>query len=167
MTAVSVRPAVSYRSAAPRAVVMRPVAGTAAGVGAAVRRPPVCADVAVRPVPAGAGPARRAPAGVGASARRSPVRLTRRGRAVVVGLFLNLTVAVVAAVLLLAGSGSPDERHAATSTVVVQSGDTLWGIATQLDPRADPRATMAELRRLNGLTGSTIQAGQELILPVR
>jgi LysM repeat protein len=134
MTAVSVRPAVSYRSAAPRAVVMRPAVGTAAGAG---------------------------------QRDRMPVRLTRRGRAVVVGLLLNLAVAAVVTVLAVLGAASPADQHAATSAVVVQSGDTLWSIAAQVDPQGDPRATIAELRRLNGLSGSTIEAGQELILPVR
>jgi nucleoid-associated protein YgaU len=159
MTAVSVRPAVSYRPAVSGVVVMRPVGGAVAGTGT---RLAVAVPVQTRrrTVGAAAESARR-PAG------HTPVRLTRRGRAVVVGLLLNLAVAAVVTLLALAGAGTPADRHAATSSVVVQSGDTLWSIATQLDPQGDPRATIAELRRLNGLSGSTIEAGQELALPVR
>jgi LysM repeat protein len=51
--------------------------------------------------------------------------------------------------------------------MVVGTGDTLWTVATEVDPQGDPRATIAELRRLNGLTGSTIEVGQELVLPTR
>jgi nucleoid-associated protein YgaU len=94
------------------------------------------------------------------------VRLTRRGRAVVIGLLLNLAVALIAAVALMASSG-PADTHTATATVVVQPGDTLWGIATKAAPSADPRATIAELKRLNHLGGTAIEVGQELILPSR
>jgi LysM repeat protein len=94
------------------------------------------------------------------------VRLTRRGRAVVTGLFLNLLVAGLVAVLL-AGGSAPADRPAATGTVVVQAGDTLWSIAKRVDPAGDPQRTVAELRELNGLQASTIEVGQQLVLPAR
>jgi nucleoid-associated protein YgaU len=95
----------------------------------------------------------------------APLRLTRRGRAVVVGLLLNLAVAGAGA-LTLAGSSAPADRPAATSTVVVQPGDTLWSIARDLDPTGDPRRALAELKELNDLRGSTIEVGRQLLLPV-
>ncbi|HEY0486291.1 MAG TPA: LysM peptidoglycan-binding domain-containing protein [Mycobacteriales bacterium] len=130
---------------------------TAVSVRPAVLRRPAASRVVVMRPAAGVGS--------GTAVTSTPVRLTRRGRAVVVGLLLNVAVAAAAVLLALAGSGAPADRNASTSTVVVQSGDTLWGIATRVDPHGDPRATMAELRRLNGLSGSTIEAGQELVLP--
>ena len=102
----------------------------------------------------------------GGATRPARVRLTRRGRAVVLGLLLNLAVAVVA-VFAVVGSGPAADSQAATATVVVRSGDTLWGIATRAKPQADPRQTIAELRRLNHLTSASIEVGQELILPAR
>jgi nucleoid-associated protein YgaU len=167
MTAVSVRPAVAYRPAAVfRGVGVRPAI---AGQGVALAVPSV--ELAVRP-PAGPAPVRPARPTIAVrpavrAGSRTPVRLTRRGRAVAVGLLLNLAVAAVVAVLALAASATPADRHAATSTVVVGSGDTLWSIAKRVDPQGDPRATIAELRSLNGLSGSTIEVGQELYLPVR
>jgi LysM repeat protein len=96
----------------------------------------------------------------------APVRLTRRGRVVVFALLLCLAIGAVSAVAVAssaASAGTPP-RHA---TTVVGAGDTLWGIATAWDPAGDPRETIAELRRLNGLSGSTVDLGQELILPAR
>ena len=99
-------------------------------------------------------------------AAQSPVRLTRRGRIVVLAALVLLAVATVSTVAV-ASSASPAGRARPHATMVVGTGDTLWTVATEVDPQGDPRATIAELRRLNGLTGSTIEVGQELVLPAR
>lgn len=54
---------------------------------------------------------------------------------------------------------------AASETVTVQPGDTLWGLATSRYPDADVRRKVFEIEQLNGLRGSTIQAGQRLRMP--
>ena len=57
--------------------------------------------------------------------------------------------------------GAPNEQ-AASSTYVVQPGDTLYGIAVQLN--VDPQA----LAEANGITDpSWLEAGQVLIVPGR
>ncbi|MCP2343858.1 LysM peptidoglycan-binding domain-containing protein [Actinomadura rupiterrae] len=99
--------------------------------------------------------------------------MTRRGRVVVV-LF-------VAGVVLLAlwGTGAlsaraggkerpgrpvPDAQR--TASVVVRPGDTLWGIAQQAEPGADPRRTVQRILKLNGLPDDTlVQPGQRLRVP--
>ena len=53
-----------------------------------------------------------------------------------------------------------------TEIVVVHAGDTLWSIASAAKPTADPRATIAEIKALNALPDSSIQAGQALVVPV-
>jgi nucleoid-associated protein YgaU len=53
----------------------------------------------------------------------------------------------------------------ATEAVVVQRGDTLWGIAAQRYPNEDVRVKVGEIERLNGLGGPELQAGQSLKLP--
>lgn len=109
---------------------------------------------------------RAAAAGRRPAAAPAPVRLTRRGRVVLFALLVCLAVgaASAAAVASSAAQAGPPPRH---ETTVVGAGDTLWGIARAWDPTGDPRATLAELRRLNGLSGSTVVVGQELILPAR
>jgi nucleoid-associated protein YgaU len=50
--------------------------------------------------------------------------------------------------------------------VVVQPGDTLWGLAERYAPAGtDPRRWAAEVERLNGLPGGRLLAGQVLLLP--
>lgn len=93
------------------------------------------------------------------------IRLTRRGR-------LALLVAAVVCMLVgfslgttlsfTAGSISPP---AASHSIVVQPGQTLWGIATQVAPHADPRATVQQIIVLNHLSSTGVQAGETLAVP--
>lgn len=92
-------------------------------------------------------------------------RLTRRGRlTLVVGLVLLLLAAFSlgrAATTQAATTAPPSPVHAVT----VQPGETLWGVATRLAPGRDPRVVVEQIRRLNGLTGASLRAGQQLRLP--
>jgi LysM domain len=99
---------------------------------------------------------------VGARAGR-PVRLTRRGRLVVLALLVGLVGAIFALAAAPGQAANPGGRPVA----VVQPGDTLWSIAERYAPGRDRFETIAEIRQLNGLDGYTIHAGQRLVLPVR
>ena len=94
------------------------------------------------------------------------VRLTGRGRAAVIGLFLLLALTV--AVLRGAGA-SQAAAHVgaapATQIVVVQPGESLWSIAERVAPSADPRETIARIVSLNGLTSSVLPAAKALVVP--
>jgi len=108
---------------------------------------------------------------VRATLRRStaiepPLRLTRRGRAVLRALVLLLLVALLStAGLALARRADAADPLAPVRYHVVLPGETLWGIATRLDPSADPRETIAELVETNHLPSAAVGAGQRLILP--
>jgi hypothetical protein len=92
-----------------------------------------------------------------------PVRLTRRGRVVVLGLLVALAAFVV---LFVAQPGEAADRPGAMPTTVVRSGDTLWGIAGRHAPGRDRVGMVEEIRRLNHLDGYQIQIGQRLTLPL-
>ena len=106
------------------------------------------------PVAGRPGLARRHSAPVG-------LRVTRRGRLVV--------LAVALLVVLLPGAwramATAQTEGPATVAISVQPGDTLWGIASAIDPGADPRALIAEIRELNALTSSGLVPGQVLVVP--
>lgn len=90
-----------------------------------------------------------------------PVRLTRRGVAVVSAAVALLAVGLV----WLAWRSAPPETGGSRpmpATVVVHDGDTLWSIATEVAPSRDPRAEVAELQRINHLSGVSIAPGQVL-----
>jgi hypothetical protein len=48
---------------------------------------------------------------------------------------------------------------------VVKRGDSLWAIATDRYPGKDPRAAVYDIQQTNQLGGSSIVAGQTLLLP--
>ncbi len=48
----------------------------------------------------------------------------------------------------------------------VEAGDTLWALGQRWAPQTDPRATVAAIRELNGLSPEhQLQAGEVLMLP--
>ena len=97
---------------------------------------------------------------------RSQVRLTQRGRLVVVAVALLIAFAI-GVFVTAAGSvatlepGTPE----ATRLVQVGSGETLWGIASELAENGEVRAMMQRIERLNALDTTVLQAGQRLVVP--
>lgn len=102
-------------------------------------------------------------------ARREPsggYRLTARGRAVALGA----SVAALVAIVVGAGQMVEASSVAATGTepavVVVQSGDTLWGIAQDIAPGVDPRSLVRQIREVNDLGNRAIVPGQSIVVPI-
>jgi nucleoid-associated protein YgaU len=101
---------------------------------------------------------------VTSSVRQRPLRLTRRGRVVVLAFFVLL--ASLASAILLATASRAEERVTGPArSVVVQPRDTLWSIATRAEPDRDPYAAIAEIRRINDLKGFVVHPGQTLKMP--
>ncbi|GAA1948052.1 LysM peptidoglycan-binding domain-containing protein [Microbacterium deminutum] len=97
------------------------------------------------------------------------LRLTVRGRRVLAAaaalpavIALSLAIVGGGAALASRDSGSPAGSFA---TVVVSRGDSLWSIAEEVAPSADPRDVVDAIVRLNALDGVTIAAGQRLAIP--
>lgn len=94
------------------------------------------------------------------------LRLTRRGRAVVVAIALALGGGLV-----LSAQGAVADAPAAAVPVsarTVVAGDTLWSIAGSVaHPGEDRRDVVDELVRLNGLEGVSLQVGQVVLVPER
>lgn len=94
----------------------------------------------------------------------TPVRLTRRGR---VAAFVA-SLAALLAVVVGAGQMADASNEASavqSSSVVVQSGETLWGIAKDVAPGHDPRLVISQIRDLNDLGTRSIVPGQTLVVP--
>lgn len=75
-----------------------------------------------------------------------------------------------AAALMIVGSVQADAETSAsgapaTAVVVVQPGESLWGIAQQIAPGSDPREVVTSIRDLNGLGGAPVIPGQSLVVP--
>lgn len=92
------------------------------------------------------------------------LRLTRRGRVVLVLLVMLLVAPVVTwgATAVASSPGAPTEvrLHA------VQPGETLWGFARELvEPGEDVRHTVARLQELNEMRSGSVRVGELLVLP--
>jgi nucleoid-associated protein YgaU len=92
------------------------------------------------------------------SARRPFGGLRHAGRWLLVVALIVLASWALARVAL--GGTAP-----ATTTVVVQPGDSLWAIAAARYPGADTRERVDAIERLNGLNSPMIVAGETLQLP--
>lgn len=102
-------------------------------------------------------------------APRGGVRLTRRGRLVVVALALAVVAAVVVA--FASGSAATDAASgpAQVRVVTVAPGDTLWALAGEA---ADELGTgvdeaMQRIEELNTIDRGVVYAGQQLRVPTR
>ena len=97
-----------------------------------------------------------------AAPRRGTVRLTHRGRLLVLGLGLAATLGLG----FYAASVSVATDHAEqTRVVTVQPGQTLWDLAAGAAHGGDVRAMMSHLETINHLDSTALQAGQHLRIP--
>jgi len=104
----------------------------------------------------------------GFPARKARLRMTVRGRRVLVVLAAIPLAAGIGFAALSGGSANASGETVATAsfeTVTVLPGDTLWAIAQTVAPNVDPRDAMHEIQKLNALAGSSLQAGQQLAIP--
>lgn len=103
---------------------------------------------------------------VARSATRSTLRLTRRGRLVI----LVGALALLLAGAFFAGAGSAATEHRGTPeptrVVTVDEGDTLWAIASKASGGGDVREMVDRIEQLNALDSPMVVAGQRLRIPV-
>lgn len=117
--------------------------------------------VAQRPTPRPASAVAAAPAPpVGA------VRLTRRGRLALTTSFLVVLLAAFTAFGAASVATGEAGEPVPTQTVMVGSGDTLWGIASAVAAPGETREVMHQIQQLNALSSSGVALGQELAVPI-
>lgn len=130
----------------------RPAAGPAGPAG----RPPVVAASAVRPVRGGCAVRGEAPR----------LRLTRRARRLRAVLILALGLVVGSWLGAVVAGGDGAALHlVGESSVVVESGDSLWSIASSVAGESDVRGVVDRIQELNGLEGTVLVPGQVLRVP--
>jgi LysM domain-containing protein len=103
--------------------------------------------------------------------RRS--RLTRRGRRVLWAAVILLLVAVITPLLLAVASGAQASSHglppsavrAGMRQVVVKPGQSLWSVALNAEPKADPRVVIQQIMEFNALGSQVVVPGESLWVP--
>ena len=79
---------------------------------------------------------------------------------------MALVVVLVALVAAVGGAAAGADDGRPGSRYLVQTGDTLWGVARGIvGPEGDPRPMVEELRDINSLGPGHLPAGTTLILP--
>ncbi len=102
--------------------------------------------------------------------RSGSLRLTRRGRVVLVCVMMAVILAGLwtgARHGARATSGGGRPSATALESVVVGSHDTLWDIAVRARPGVDPRITVQRMIDLNALSTAIVNPGQRVLLPSR
>jgi LysM domain-containing protein len=87
----------------------------------------------------------------------------RRRRLVVLAVVVGLILGLASFGRQADATRSPEATAAQAVLVVVQPGDTLWGIAQALAPDADPRPLVAALGEIAG--DGPLLPGQLLTIP--
>jgi len=120
--------------------------------------------VTAAPVPAAA---HTNAAGSARGTGKSHLRLTARGRRVFTGLAALPLVIAALAFALNGGvaTASSSGSDVPVETVTVEAGQSLWELASDIAPDADPRDVIADLVSFNDLTTTAITPGQQLDVP--
>ncbi|MET3962784.1 Tfp pilus assembly protein FimV [Marmoricola sp. OAE513] len=98
--------------------------------------------------------------------RNSTVRLTRRGRIVVLLAALAAAVVVMVSLSGWATASLDSGTQEPVRTVEVQPGDTLYAIAGEIAGPGEVRDMVHRIKELNSLSGSGLTVGQKLAVPV-
>ncbi len=93
------------------------------------------------------------------------VKLTRRGRSVVVLAFVAFALAVMTALGGWATATLSGGTTEPVRVIEVGRGDTLYGIAGDLAEPGEVRAMVHRIQELNSLPGGQISEGQKLAVP--
>ena len=91
-----------------------------------------------------------------------PFRLNRRGRQV---RALFILLALVSLLFIGGQKVAHASSHSVIVSVTVAPGESLWDIATSVNPNQDPRDTIEQIKALNEIKGSDIEAGTSLMVP--
>jgi hypothetical protein len=112
---------------------------------------------AVRPVAAPERPA------------QAHLHITRRGRLVLTAAVVVAALAVVLGFVLSGGGAvaTDTSAHVHFQHVTVSAGETLWQVAEDVAPSADPRDVIADIQQLNNLDTTEVMPGQSLAIPTK
>ena len=117
------------------------------------------------PVPGGALPVAAGAWRPASDPRRAAAQQPPRLRVVPGRVALFLVVLCAAALMLVPRLVAVASVSGEPRVHVVQSGETLWGVATQNTAGGDPRDYVDRLRDVNRLSTPQIFPGQRLVLP--
>lgn len=99
--------------------------------------------------------------------RHSHLRMTKRGRAVLLTLVATPVVIAALAFGINAGGAVGTSSSTPLAKITVVGGETLWGVAKQIAPNSDPRDVVADIISVNRLGSADIYPGEQLAIPAQ
>ena len=100
------------------------------------------------------------------------LKLTKRGRAVFTTL-AALPLVVAAFAFALNGGGAQASLESSVQPgveytyVTIAAGESLWAIAGDIAPTADPRDVVNDILEFNGMSSAELFPGQRLAIPTK
>jgi len=79
-------------------------------------------------------------------------------------MFVRILILVGIAILVWSAVARSSNAHGPRTVVTVRPHDTLWSIAAR-SYAGDPRDAIWRIEQANHLAGSSVRAGQQLVLP--
>jgi LysM domain len=98
---------------------------------------------------------------------RSHLRMTKRGRAVLLSLVATPVIIAALAFGINAGSAVGTSSSTPLAKITVVGGETLWSVAKQIAPNSDPRDVVADIISVNRLNSADIYPGEQLAIPAQ
>ncbi len=108
----------------------------------------------------------------GYSMPKPHLRLTKRGRAVFTTL-AAFPLVIAAFVFALNGGAASASLESSVQPgveytyVTIAAGESLWAIAEDVAPTADPREVVNDILAFNGMSSAELVPGQRLALPTQ
>ena len=99
--------------------------------------------------------------------RGGAVRVTRRGRVLLLAILVTLLVTAFSLGRVGSQAATTAQATPVLQQTTVHAGETLWAVARRIAPGNDPREVVQQLRSLNHLERTSLQIGQQLLLPRR
>ena len=102
-----------------------------------------------------------------ATPSRSHLRMTKRGRAVLLSIIATPVVLAALAFGINAGGAVGTSSSTPLTKITVVGGETLWGVAKQIAPGSDPRDVVSDIMSVNRLSTADIYPGESLAIPAQ
>jgi LysM domain len=93
--------------------------------------------------------------------------MTRRGRAVLLTIVAVPVVGIALFFGISAGGATATTSSTPLQTITMPAGESLWQVATEIAPKADPRDFIADVVSVNQLASTDVQPGQTLEIPAK
>jgi LysM repeat protein len=102
-----------------------------------------------------------------ATSSRSHLRMTKRGRAVLLSVIATPVVLAALAFGINAGGAVGTSSSTPLTKITVVGGETLWGVAKHIAPNSDPRDVVSDIMSVNRLNTADIYPGERLAIPAQ